>query len=233
MDRGAWWTQSMGLQRVGHGWVTSRNTTDPPIEWAESLPTWARECCCHTRLRLTIEHVHSALRHPHSGPTGGREQQWITGLTLPTMIWLSLWIKEAEGKAGMGRSPWSSDSKPLLYGPFSHQTSLRPYKSKQKKKLKISRQWLGSTKPRLWDPSEYRVFVVRHYGAGPTSNIGMNIFQQLLSLGCDLFDFPLSVKEDVSLGFGNVSRSPFLHIPPYGVLWGFRKDSDIFQIEIW
>ena len=182
------------------------------------LPTWARECCCHTRLRLTIEHVHSALRHPHSGPTGGREQQWITGLTLPTMIWLSLWIKEAEGKAGMGRSPWSSDSKPLLYGPFSHQTSLRPYKSKQKKKLKISRQWLGSTKPRLWDPSEYRVFVVRHYGAGPTSNIGMNIFQQLLSLGCDLFDFPLSVKEDVSLGFGNVSRSPFLHIPPYGVL---------------
>ena len=79
----------------------------------------------------------------HLGPPRGREQQWMKGLTLPTTIWSSFWMKEAgmgrsawswggwEGEAGMGRSAWSSDSKSLLYGPFSHQTSLGPYNFEQ------------------------------------------------------------------------------------------------------
>ena len=123
--------------------MTSTNTTDSPGEWAESLPTWGGECCCHTPRRVTTEHVCSTPGILHLGPPRGREQQWMKGLTLPTTIWSSFWMKEAgmgrsawswggwEGEAGMGRSAWSSDSKSLLYGPFSHQTSLGPYNFEQ------------------------------------------------------------------------------------------------------
>ena len=59
--------QSVWLQRVRRDWVTSTNTTDSPGEWAESLPTWGGECCCHTPRRVTTEHVCSTPWHPALG----------------------------------------------------------------------------------------------------------------------------------------------------------------------
>ena len=49
MDREAWWLQSMGLQRVGHDWVTELN-------WTESIPygdLTKQESC---QLQLIISH---------------------------------------------------------------------------------------------------------------------------------------------------------------------------------
>lgn len=65
-----------GSHLVPGSWVGERltPTTDSPAEWAETLPTWGRECCCHAPPRFTMEPVCLTPKHP-----GLRTPQEVAG----------------------------------------------------------------------------------------------------------------------------------------------------------
>lgn len=65
-----------GSHLVPGSWVGERltSTTDSPAEWAETLPTWGRECCCHAPPRFTMEPVCLTPKHP-----GLRTPQEVAG----------------------------------------------------------------------------------------------------------------------------------------------------------